>query len=61
MAMPFTDEDLMVLKQNAHGLGANKTLALLARLEAAEKCICLFSRCDQCEPFIEKWKKAAGK
>lgn len=63
----FTDDDLKRLKDNAkslrylpmQGISGKQFLALLARLEAAEKRDCLWEQCDH--ESCDTWRKAAGK
>lgn len=67
--MTFTDDDLSLMKIQMYEPDQTlrfhwpeeKLKALLARLEAAEKAICIGSPCERCKPLIEAWRKAAGK
>lgn len=79
--MKFTDDDLKRLKEYVNyprGIGTgclDPTCVftavdighLLARLEAAERCLmpstdyCVVCHCEDCEPNKEAWRKAAGK
>lgn len=65
----FTDDDLKRLKEildvsKGYGykeqdhLGWDELVALLARLEAAERCLVM---ADQEDTLYEDWKRAAGK
>lgn len=67
----FSDDDLKLLKNKAndpHGVDmfAVDVLALLARLEAAERVADHFQlktnpNCGECEKSLKAWRKAAGK
>ena len=73
--MPFTDDDLNRWKNLASGVPQphdilEKTVALLARLEAAEKIVnrmCVHAgpcrgKLDDCfKDDVQAWRKAAGK
>jgi len=71
--MPFTDDDLARLESNFRKyITKRQTIALLARLEAAEK-VCeylgnIVVRCnhkpegwDATEKVFNEWRKAVGK
>lgn len=66
--MTFTDDDLERLKESDHDHGWHRIRfeevdALLARLEAAEKCIPYHECQDDLStcPHLEAWRKASGK
>ena len=72
--MVFSDDDLKRLKKaivdhlEARAIaGAYELPALLARLEAAERCVypstdfCVICHCEDCQSNREAHRKAAGK
>jgi hypothetical protein len=70
--MTFSDDDLKRLKEvaNKEGMtviGMDDCNALLARLEAAERCLtpttdyCMQCYCADCESNRKAWRKAWGK
>jgi hypothetical protein len=72
MTASFTDDDLRRLKimftsgtKGRISWDRDKWLSLIARLEAAEKCVELYMNHEDMDPFepgyIEVWRKAAGK
>jgi len=65
--MAFSDRDLRTLKRAGAAFDSSYDglLALIARLEAAEKAMNHFSTetvlNDCCHPYLTAWRKAAGK
>ena len=59
--MTFTDDDLARLKSNFRKyITKRQTIALLARLEAAERCLTWNHEEPGFYDAIQEWRKAAG-